>query len=283
MRLAKALEDRELTRRALAEARVNLEQAQVIVRALDDLPDGLDPELVVKAEAHLIEQAADFDAKALKCLGRHLLEVVDPDHADAHTAKLLDREERAAAAATRLTIWDDGRYDLEKWRDDEIIATLEGRPGGPLGRVRLALIRTQGEGEKSSWLLHRMKTDADGRPQPDGSVVEPTPQADESRGSGKSGGRSAGGGTSRKGRVSSGSHADLGDDATGNHAEARVNRKFNGVSGGPSPPAAARSAAHNGTGWRRPARPWRPPSPCRFPRDRPPASPPISYPADRRQ
>ncbi|GAA5100513.1 ATP-dependent DNA ligase [Microbacterium yannicii] len=80
-----------------------------------------------------------------------------------------------------VTIWDDGRYDLEKWRDDEIIATLEGRPGGPLGRVRLALIRTEGEGEKSSWLLHRMKTDAEGRPQPDGIVVEATPQADEER------------------------------------------------------------------------------------------------------
>ncbi|MCP2636562.1 ATP-dependent DNA ligase [Microbacterium sp. HD4P20] len=80
-----------------------------------------------------------------------------------------------------VTIWDDGRYDLEKWRDDEIIATLEGRPGGPLGRVRLALIRTEGEGEKSSWLLHRMKTDADGRPQADGTPVEPTPQADEPR------------------------------------------------------------------------------------------------------
>lgn len=80
-----------------------------------------------------------------------------------------------------VTIWDDGRYDLEKWRDDEIIATLEGRPGGPLGRVRLALIRTEGEGEKSSWLLHRMKTDAEGRPQPDGTPVEPSPQADEPR------------------------------------------------------------------------------------------------------
>ncbi|KAA9110302.1 ATP-dependent DNA ligase [Microbacterium rhizomatis] len=78
-----------------------------------------------------------------------------------------------------VTIWDDGRYDLEKWRDDEIIATLEGRPGGPLGRVRLALIRTTGEGEKSSWLLHRMKTDADGRTQPDGTVVVASPQGDE--------------------------------------------------------------------------------------------------------
>ncbi len=80
-----------------------------------------------------------------------------------------------------VTIWDDGRYELEKWRDDEIIATLEGRPGGPLGRVRLALIRTEGEGEKSSWLLHRMKTDAEGRLQPDGIPVEPSPQADEPR------------------------------------------------------------------------------------------------------
>lgn len=80
-----------------------------------------------------------------------------------------------------VTIWDDGRYDLEKWRDDEIIATLEGRPGGPLGRVRLALIRTEGEGEKSSWLLHRMKTDAAGHPQPEGVPVEPSPQADEPR------------------------------------------------------------------------------------------------------
>ena len=80
-----------------------------------------------------------------------------------------------------VTIWDDGRYELEKWRDDEVIATLEGRPGGPLGRVRLALIRTEGQGEKSSWLLHRMKTDIDGHVQPDGVPVEPSAQADERR------------------------------------------------------------------------------------------------------
>ncbi|MFE1663744.1 ATP-dependent DNA ligase [Microbacterium sp. P02] len=78
-----------------------------------------------------------------------------------------------------VTIWDEGRYDLEKWRDDEVIVTLEGRPGGPLGRVRLALIRTSGAGEKSSWLLHRMKTDAAGRVQPDGTVVEAGLQGDE--------------------------------------------------------------------------------------------------------
>src|SRR3546814_10359934 len=32
--------------------------------------------------------------------------------------------------AGTMTIWDEGRYELEKWRDDEVIFTLEGRPGG---------------------------------------------------------------------------------------------------------------------------------------------------------
>ncbi|GAA2012372.1 ATP-dependent DNA ligase [Microbacterium ulmi] len=85
---------------------------------------------------------------------------------------------RGEYGAGSVTIWDDGRYDLEKWRDDEIILTAHGRPGGPLGSVRLALIRTDGQGEKSSWLLHRMKTDAAGRPQPSGQPVEPSEQAD---------------------------------------------------------------------------------------------------------
>jgi bifunctional non-homologous end joining protein LigD len=121
-----------------------------------------------------------------------------------------------------VTIWDDGRYDLEKWRDDEIIATLEGRPGGPLGRVRLALIRTEGEGEKSSWLLHRMKTDADGRPQPDGIPVEPSPQADEPRHGRSSSARGEG---AEKPHVSSGSHS-----PPDPHSGTRGSQKFNGVS-----------------------------------------------------
>jgi hypothetical protein len=87
---------------------VHVEQAEVILRAVDDLPDGLDPDLVAEAEEHLIGQAADFDAKALKHLGQHLLAVIDPGGADAHQATLLEREERAAAAATRITVWDDG-------------------------------------------------------------------------------------------------------------------------------------------------------------------------------
>jgi hypothetical protein len=108
LRLAKALEDHEPTRMALAEGRVHAEQAEVILKGLADLPDDLDPQLVEQAERHLITQAADFDANGLRNLARRLLEVVAPDAADAHEAELLEREERDAAAATRLTVWEDG-------------------------------------------------------------------------------------------------------------------------------------------------------------------------------
>ena len=87
---------------------MHVEQAEAVLRALDDLPDDLDPSLVQDAEAHLLAEAEHFDARALKRFGRRLLEVVAPDAADAHEAKLLEREERDAAAATRLTMWEDG-------------------------------------------------------------------------------------------------------------------------------------------------------------------------------
>ena len=68
--------------------------------------------------------------------------------------------------AGTMTVWDAGVYDTEKWRDDEVIVTLTGRPGGPLGTAKLALIRTSGAGEKSQWLLHRMASDASRQPEP---------------------------------------------------------------------------------------------------------------------
>lgn len=61
--------------------------------------------------------------------------------------------------AGTVKIWDAGDYELEKWRDDEIIVTLHGRDDGGLGEpTRVALIRTSDSGaKKSNWLLHRMK------------------------------------------------------------------------------------------------------------------------------
>ena len=90
MRLATGLQAHDLTRTALAAGRLHVEQAEAILRALADLPDDLDPQLAEEAERHLLEQAATFDAKALKHLGRHILEVASPDAADAHEAALLE-------------------------------------------------------------------------------------------------------------------------------------------------------------------------------------------------
>ncbi|OJU41417.1 MAG: ATP-dependent DNA ligase [Microbacterium sp. 69-10] len=70
---------------------------------------------------------------------------------------------RGEYGADSMTVWDTGTVALEKWRDDEVIGTFTGQAGGRLGSARLALIRTEGEGEKSQWLLHRMK-DAGGHP-----------------------------------------------------------------------------------------------------------------------
>lgn len=76
--------------------------------------------------------------------------------------------------AGEMTVWDTGVVELEKWRDDEVIGTFTGREGGPLGAARLALIRTDGQGEKSSWLLHRMKTSTPQAPRP---RTRPSPPA----------------------------------------------------------------------------------------------------------
>jgi len=57
--------------------------------------------------------------------------------------------------AGAVTIWDRGTYDLEKWRDDEVIFTIHGEKHGS---QRLALIQTdKGAKPGKNWLLHLMK------------------------------------------------------------------------------------------------------------------------------
>ena len=48
-----------------------------------------------------------------------------------------------------VSIWDSGSYELEKWREDEVIVVLSGEKA----QGRFALVRTKGD----QWLMHRMK------------------------------------------------------------------------------------------------------------------------------
>ena len=112
VKLAVALSRFAALAEALAEGRVNTEQAHAIARALGDLetdgPADLEPVVVEQAEKHLVDCADGFDAKHLKVLGRHVLTVVAPEVGEAHEAKLLEDEERRAAEKTRLTFASDG-------------------------------------------------------------------------------------------------------------------------------------------------------------------------------
>ena len=102
-RLAEAL-DRRWSRVAtgMADGLVSPAQATVVVQVLDDLPDHLDPELLAQAETEMVTLCADFRPSELRRLGRHLLEVVAPEIAEAEEAKRLQNQEQRAREKTSL-------------------------------------------------------------------------------------------------------------------------------------------------------------------------------------
>ena len=105
--------DHELVRTALADGRVQVAQARVIVAAVEELPADLGVELVADAEAHLVGLAdldGDFrlDPKALRIAGRKVLEVVAPEVAEAHEREVLEREECEAETSAYLHLRHDG-------------------------------------------------------------------------------------------------------------------------------------------------------------------------------
>ena len=81
----------------------------MIVDAVEALPSDLvDRELVQQAEHELVRLAAEHDAKALKILGRRILDILAPEIAEAHEQRELERDEKRAAQRTRFTMSDDG-------------------------------------------------------------------------------------------------------------------------------------------------------------------------------
>ena len=106
---------------ALAAGEVTHAQAGVIVDAVRALPASVGPEDREKAEQHLLEQAAEFNPKQLRVLGRRLIDVIDPDAADERLAAQLKAEERttvllveqnvamASALGDHVAVMDGGR------------------------------------------------------------------------------------------------------------------------------------------------------------------------------
>jgi hypothetical protein len=67
---------------ALRAGDINVAQAEVIARALEDLPREVPEDVLVRAEETLVGHAAEFGPRQLARLGRRILDVVAPDIAD---------------------------------------------------------------------------------------------------------------------------------------------------------------------------------------------------------
>jgi hypothetical protein len=111
---------------ALGAGDLNLAQARVVVEALEVLPDELGDDLVVKAEAYLVEQARVFGPRELRHLGRGVLEHLAPETADEAEYQRLLVEETRAQAATRLDLRPrgDGSTDLHARVPDHVANRL---------------------------------------------------------------------------------------------------------------------------------------------------------------
>ena len=122
VRLAAALERLPLTRDALTDGRISPAHAGVIAEAMAELPsdaslipgpagEDVDDQgsLRQRAEAHLVECATRFDPRQLRRLGHRIVEVVDPDAADAREAQKVADLEKRAYRRRELRFSDDGR------------------------------------------------------------------------------------------------------------------------------------------------------------------------------
>ena len=100
-------------REATAAGAVSLDQAQVIIKAVEDLPTDLtDAALRAKAENHLIEFAAELDPKQLAVAGRKILDVEAPEISEQALDRALQAEEAHAEATSYFTIRPDGHGSM---------------------------------------------------------------------------------------------------------------------------------------------------------------------------
>ncbi|MGH3728618.1 MAG: DUF222 domain-containing protein [Micromonosporaceae bacterium] len=97
------------TRRALTDGSVAVSHARVIIDTLEALPPEVPLSTRAEAESFLVEQAQVFDPLRLARLGRRVLDVVDPEAADADEARRLEAQERRAYQRRHLSFTPDGR------------------------------------------------------------------------------------------------------------------------------------------------------------------------------
>jgi hypothetical protein len=104
----------EATRLAWAAGDVSTEQATIIATTVESLPTDLDDEACCRAEAILLERAPHLTQPELRIFANRVIEVVDPEGADARLGAALEAEEARALvqAQLRRRRREDGSSDL---------------------------------------------------------------------------------------------------------------------------------------------------------------------------
>jgi len=113
--LAEHLDDssHEAVARAMTAGAVSVDQATVILNAVEALPPELvDPALRRDAEAHLVGLAEHHDPQELRLLGRRILDVLAPDVSEEAERRVLEAEEHHALATASLTMNPDGHGSM---------------------------------------------------------------------------------------------------------------------------------------------------------------------------
>ena len=120
------------TRAAWAAGELSTEQAAVIIKAVDALPDWCGDAERGDAEAHLIRLAGEHDLDDLKRLANRVLEVIDPDGADEVLGEKVRAEEQRAWETTKLSMKKRGNgmtrgvFDIADADADTLRAAIEG-------------------------------------------------------------------------------------------------------------------------------------------------------------
>jgi hypothetical protein len=115
LKLAERLDqdEHEPVRAAALNGAVSVDQAAVIIKAVEDLPTDLtDAGLRAKAENHLIEFAAELDPTQLRIAGRRILDVEAPEIAEQALARVLEAEEAHAEQTASFTMRPDGHGSM---------------------------------------------------------------------------------------------------------------------------------------------------------------------------
>ena len=141
---AEALGRYGVLRARMAAGGVNLEQGEVIARALDAIPAEVASWVRVEAEQTLVELAARHDAQHLRVLGERILHVVAPEVGEAHEAKQLAEAEAAAERATTLSMTPDGTGKVHGR------FTLPELHAGMLRKLLMSLVVDAGRGARSA-------------------------------------------------------------------------------------------------------------------------------------